>query len=207
MKKNEAHPITITFFKNKKQAFIYIVLFLVLLSGFIYFGSKEYQNNDSDNERFVSEHNGANTNNVFKYVNVKEAYDLIRGKDCLLFIGISNNENVTYYANVLDDVAKDLGIKEINYYDLENDRNNQNATYQSIVNYFKDYITYVDGDSADLHVPTLIAKKDGEVLLFDDETAFRKGDTSNKDYWADITSDKKFTISSALASYLEKEVS
>ena len=159
MKKNEAHPITIKLFKNNVQAVIYIILFFVLLAGFIYFGNKEYKSNDNDNEKFSSEHSGANQNNVFKYINVKQAYNLVRNDDCLLFLGMSNNENVTYYANVLDDVAKELGISNINYYDIEDDRQNRNATYESIINYFKDYITYTDDDNIDLHVPTLIVKK------------------------------------------------
>ncbi len=205
MKKNEAHPITIKFFKNKTQAFIYMILFFILLGGFIYFGSKEYKTNDNDNEKFTSEHTGANTNNVFKYINVKEAYNLIRSDDCVLFIGIPNNENVTYYANVLDDVAKELKVSTINYYDIKEDRDSRNATYESIVNYFEKYITYTDSDVPDLHAPTLIVKKGGEVLLFDDEEAFRKGNVANKDYWANITSDKKFTIYSALSDFLGKE--
>ncbi len=205
MKKNEAHPITIKLFKNNVQAVIYIILFFVLLAGFIYFGNKEYKSNDNDNEKFSSEHSGANQNNVFKYINVKQAYNLVRNDDCLLFLGMSNNENVTYYANVLDDVAKELGISNINYYDIEDDRQNRNATYESIINYFKDYITYTDDDNIDLHVPTLIVKKNGEVLLFDDEEAFRKGNISNEEYWANITFDKKTIITSALTDYLEKE--
>ena len=205
MKKNEAHPIAIKLFKNNVQAVIYIILFFVLLAGFIYFGNKEYKSNDNDNEKFSSEHSGANQNNVFKYINVKQAYNLVRNDDCLLFLGMSNNENVTYYANVLDDVAKELGISNINYYDIEDDRQNRNATYESIINYFKDYITYTDDDNIDLHVPTLIVKKNGEVLLFDDEEAFRKGNISNEEYWANITFDKKTIITSALTDYLEKE--
>ena len=204
MKKNEAHPLTIHFFKNKKQMILYIFLFIILLCGFIYFGSKEYPVNNTDNEKFTSEHTGANQDNVFKYINVKEAYNLIRSDDCILFLGIPNNENVTYYANVLDDVAKDMGINNINYYDIADDRKNRNDTYESIVNYFASYITYTDSDMIDLHAPTLIIKKGGEVIFFDDQEAFRKGNISNQDYWATNTADKKFLISNALNVYLEE---
>lgn len=204
MKKKEVRPITERFFKSKLQMVIYIFLFILLLIGFIYFGSKEYSNSNND-DKFASEHVGANSNSVFKYINILEAYNLVRGEDCILFIGTSNNENVTYYANMLDDVAKSLGIDSISYYDLEPDRSNRNATYESIVNYFSDYITFVNDENTNLHVPTLIVKKDNQVLLFDEEEAFRKGNVSDKDYWANITSDKKFTITSALNDYLGKE--
>lgn len=193
------------FFKNKLQMVVYIFLFLLFLAGFIYFGSKDYPDKNLDNEKFASEHAGANENNVFKYINVMEAYNLVKKEDAILFIGISNNDNVTYYANALDDVAKELGLDSVYYYDIEEDRKSRNATYESIVNYFSDYITFIDGDTGDLHVPTLIVKKSGSVLLFDDETAFRKGNVSDKDYWADITFDKKFTINSALSDYIGKE--
>lgn len=56
-------------FKNKTQMVIYIILFCLLIYGFIYFGKKDYKVKVSDNERFASEFSLVSKDNVFKYVN------------------------------------------------------------------------------------------------------------------------------------------
>lgn len=199
--------IIVKFFKNKTQMVIYLFLILLFMIGFIYFGSKEYIKDIPDNERFAEEHKNADINNVYKYLNATETYSYIKEEDVLLLIGIKNSEYVSFYANILNDVAKDLDIKEINYYDITEDRLNNNATYESIVNYFKDYVTYLDNGTQDLYGPTLVVKKAGVITLFDDTSAFIKGNIPANDYYNNYETNLiKITIETALKDYLEKGV-
>lgn len=207
MKKNEIikrdDKLIVKFFSSKTQMICYIILFIIFMAGFIYFGSKDYSTDIPDNKKFVNEHKGANENNVFKYLNASEALSYIKSKDAILFIGITNSENVTQYANILNEVAQSLGIKSINYYDITQDRNDNNATYESIVNYCKDHITYLDDGKMDLYGPTLIIKKGGNIIYFDDSSAFIKGSVKPEEYWTNYEINmKKSTIEEVLNDYL-----
>lgn len=206
MKKNEDGTIIVKFFKNKTQMVIYLILIALFMAGFIYFGSQDYTKDIPDNERFAEEHPGVGKKNIYKYLNSSETYSYIKEDNVLLFVGIRESEYVSFYANILNDVAKNLGISEINYYDITEDRINNNATYESIVNYLKDYVTYLDDGTQDLYGPTLIVKKDGVITLFDDTSAFIKGSIPAEDYYNNYETNLiKLTIETALKDYLERK--
>jgi len=194
-------------FKSKTEMIVTIILFCVFMWGFIYFGTKDYQKNEiSDSEKFVSEHKEANSDNVFTYINSSDAYTYIHNDDVLLFIGIRNSDWVSYYGNVLNDVAKELGIESIYYYDITDDRASGNGAYESIVHYLKDYVTYLDDGKANLYGPTLLIKKDGIITYFDDDTAFMQGLITAGDYWTNYQINlKKTTLKVALEDYLGKD--
>lgn len=187
-----------------KELIVCSLLFILFLIGFIYFGTKEYPVNEiSDAQKFESEHKQVSKDNIFSYINSSDAYTYIRGKNVILLIGVKNNDWVGHYAKVIDEVAKELNISSIMYYDITEDKNDNNATYESIVNYLKDYVTYLDNGEGDLYGPTFIIKKNGVITYFDDETALIKGTQSASEYWDNYhTNLKKINITAALKDYL-----
>ena len=199
MKKNK-----IWIFKSTKQMIVSIILFCLFMWGFIYFGSRDYTVNEvSDSEKFVSEHKEVVGDNIFTYINGSDAYTYIGGSDVLILFGIRNSDWVGYYANILNEVAKEIGIEQIYYYDITDDRKDANATYESIVYFLKDYITYLDDGKMNLYGPTLLIKKDGIITYFDDETALIKGSISAEDYWNNYQINlKKNTLKVALEDYV-----
>ncbi|MBQ6841276.1 MAG: hypothetical protein IJO63_04085 [Bacilli bacterium] len=200
MKKNK-----IWIFKSTRQMTVSIILFCLFMLGFIYFGSKDYKvNKITDSEKFVSEHKEVVGDNVFTYINASDVYTYIRRPDVLILFGIRNSDWVGYYANVLNEVAKEIGITQIYYYDITDDRKDGNATYESIVYYLKDYVTYLDDGKMNLYGPTLLIKTDGVITYFDDETAVIKGSVSAADYWDNYqTNLKKETLKVALQDYMK----
>lgn len=193
-------------FANKQELITFIVLFIVLLLGFIYFGSKDYNvNKTTDSEKFYEEHKEVSGDNVFHYLNVSDAYTYIKQNNVLILFGIRKSDWVGYYANVLNEVAKEVGIKKIYYYDITDDRKDSNGTYESIVHYLKDYVTYLDDGKANLYGPTLLIKKDGIITLFDDETTLIKGSVKASEYWNNYQINlKKASLKVALEDYLGK---
>lgn len=85
-----------------------------------------------------------------------------------------------YYANILNEAAKDAGIKEILYYDFYEDRENHNATYQSIVLNLSNYLITLDDGTQEIYAPTLVIVKDGKVIAFDNENSFYKGKSNTR---------------------------
>jgi len=184
-----------------------IILFCLFMWGFIYFGSKDYKVNEiSDSEKFVSEHKEVVEDNIFSYINSSDAYTYVRQEDVLLLFGIRNSDWVGYYANILNEVAKEVGISKIYYYDITDDRNDANATYESIVYYLDDYVTHLDDGKVNLYGPTLLIKKDGVITYFDDETAIIKGTLSAEEYWNNYQINlKKANLKVALQDFMGSE--
>lgn len=191
-------------FKNKTQMIIYIILFCIIIYGFIYLGKKNYKVEISDNERFASEFSLVSKDNVFKYVNATDARMVAKGSDGIVLFG-TQNEWVNYYAYMVNKVAKEVGIKEVYYYDFSKNRKDNNGTYEDIVKTLDDYVVYNDKGVADIYAPSLLVVNNNQVILFDSETSFVKGSVTPSDYWNSVSQENKENeIKNAFLAYLGK---
>lgn len=191
-------------FKNKTQMVIYIILFCLLIYGFIYLGKKDYKVKVSDNERFASEFSLVSKDNVFKYVNATDARMVAKGAKGIVLFG-TNNDWVNYYVYIVDKVAKEVGIEEIYYYDFIKNRKDNNGTYEDIVKTLSNYVTYNDKGVAEIYAPSLLVVSNDKVILFDSETSFVKGDILPNAYWnSEKIAEKENQIREAFIKYLNK---
>lgn len=191
-------------FKSKTQMIIYIILFCLLIYGFIYLGKKDYKVEVNDNERFASEFSLVSKDNVFKYVNATDARMVAKGAKGIVLFG-TQNEWVNYYAYMVNKVAKEVGVKEIYYYDFTKNRKDNNGTYEDIVKILSNYVTYNDKGVAEIYAPTLLVVSNDEVLLFDNETSFVNGEITPSTYWNSTKEDaKENEIREAFIKYLNK---
>lgn len=191
-------------FKNKTQMVIYIILFCLLIYGFIYFGKKDYKVKVSDNERFASEFSLVSKDNVFKYVNATDARMVAKGAKGIVLFG-TKNEWVNYYAYMVNKIAKEVGVKEIYYYDFTKNRKDNNGTYEDIVKTLSNYVTYNDKGVAEIYAPSLLVISNDKVILFDSETSFVKGDILPNAYWnSEKIAEKENQIRESFIKYLNK---
>lgn len=189
-------------FKSKTQMVIYIIIFCLLIYGFIYLGKKDFKKEVSDNVRFASNFNLVSEDNVFKYVNATDARMVAKGAKGIVLFG-TTNEWVNYYASIVNNIAKEVGIKEIYYYDFTKNRKDNNGTYEDIVKTLSKYVTYNDKGVADIYAPTLLVVSNDKVILFDNETSFISGDITPSNYWNNVnTSNKEIQIREAFTKYL-----
>ena len=169
-------------FKSKTQMIIYLIVFCLLIYAFIFLGKKDYNVKLPDNERFASEFSMVSEDNVFKYVSAVDARMVSRKAKGIVLFG-TNNEWVDYYAYMVNKIAKEVGIKEIYYYDFTKNRKDNNGTYEDIVKNLSEYVTYNDKGVAEIYAPSLLVVSNDKVLLFDSETSFIKGKTTPSEYW------------------------
>lgn len=195
-------------FKSVKHMIISIICFVLLLIGFIYVGKMDFKTDKpTDSEKFVLEHSQVPDDNIFTYVNSQDAYSYIKSSNVIMLFGVTDNDYVGHYAKILDEVAKEIGIEKVYYYDITQDREDNNATYESITNYLEDYLRTADNGKRTLYGPTLVVKKDGKIVLFDDETTFIRGKISADDYWTEEEVEKqKIILKSALQDEFEMEI-
>ncbi len=190
---------------NKKVKLILQgILFVLIIVGFIYIGTRDFSEKVVvDNERFDADYTNVSKDNVFKYVNAVEVYAALKG-NAIIFMGYPSNVWSGYYANILNEAAKDSGITEILYYDFYEDRENRNGTYQSIVLSLSNYLVTLDDGTEEIYAPTLVIVKNGRIMTFDNETAFTKGNITPEVYWDEYQSGIKYNkFKTMFQEYLE----
>lgn len=193
-----------TLFKNKFQMVIYIILFIFLIGVFIYLGTIDYDKSLPDNETFAEEFSLVSEDNVFKYATPSETLLVAGGTKGIVLFGTANNEWVNYYANIINKVAKQVGIDEIYYYDFVKNRQDNNGTYEAIVEKLRDYVTYNDYGVAEIYAPSLLVVSKDEVILFDTETSFIRGNIEPSEYWSSFNEKQKMQeLKEVFTKYLE----
>lgn len=191
-------------FKNKTQMIIYLIIFAILIYLFMYLAGQDYDTKVPDNERFASEFSMVSTDNIFTYVNATEARMVASGNTGIVLFG-TKNEWVNYYSYIINKVAKEVGITEIYYYDFLKNRQDNNGTYEDIVNKLSNYITYNDRGVGEIYAPSLLVMKNNEILLFDSDTAFVTGKVTPSIYWNSSTQGaKEQMLKSVFKDYLER---
>lgn len=190
-------------FKNKWQMVIYFILFVILIGAFIYLGTLDYDESLPDNEQFAEDFSLVSEDNVFNYVNATDALMVANGTKGIVLFG-THNEWVNYYANIVNKVAKEVGIDTIYYYDFVSNRQDNNGTYETIVERLSDYVTYNDYGTPEIYAPSLLVVSGDEVLLFDTETAFVRGDIAPSEYWNSFNESAKMQeLRNVFTEYLE----
>lgn len=184
------------------------IIFVILLIGFIVLGKKDYKiKEQTDNVIFSSEYQEIDENNIFTYTNAPKVLSTLRSGSGIIFFGFKSNIWAGYYANILNDVAMDLGIESIYYYDFLEDRKNHNGTYESIVDLLNPYITVLDDGTKNLYSPSIVIVKDGNIIAYNDDTAFTKGNLSPEEYWTEEQINyEKSMLTNLIIQYLNPEV-
>lgn len=190
--------------KKKIKRVLQGLAFIAIIIGFIVIGTRDFDKKVVvDNEKFDQDYVNVNKENVFKYVNAVEVSTELK-QDAIIFMGYPENVWSGYYANILNEAAKDSGIKEILYYDFYEDRENHNATYQSIVLNLTNYLITLDDGTQEIYAPTLVIVKDGKIIAFDNETAFVRGNLTPEIYWNEYKTGAKYNLfKSMFEEYLE----
>lgn len=196
-------------FKNKLQMIIYILLMIIILILFIVIGKHDFNKNIStEAEQFNQIFTNVPKENVFKFSNAQEVNNIINSKKSkgIILFGFKANNWTSYYAEYIDEVAKEMDIKEVLYYDFESDRKDKNGTYETIVNSLSVYTKYTDYNTSEIYAPTLLVVKNGEIILYDDSTAVRSGNYTPDIYWQDYQiEDFKSTLRLVFAEYLKED--
>ena len=158
-----------------------LIIFILFIACFIYLGTKEYKTN----EKKKIDVNKAtdvllNGNYVFKEINHSKLLSMLTSKssDFIFYACHDKKKLCIYYGEIIDSVAKEMGIDLIYYYNFEADKNENNATYQKIVDKLSPYLLTDDLGNQDLVAPTLIFIKNGAVYAIDDEFSYIRGNKS-----------------------------
>lgn len=169
----------------KKKIIIIIGVVLVIALGVLgYLYLNKEKNTNVDGKKFAAEYTSVTEDNVFVYRNIDEIINILEHGTGVVYLGFPECPWCTAYVPYLNEVAKANGVDKVYYYNIYNDRKENNDNYKKLVDILKEYLKFDEEGNKRIYAPSVIAVKDGEILDFDDETAWdTKGYKTPEEYW------------------------
>ena len=169
----------------KKKIIIIIGVVLVIALGVLgYLYLNKEKNTNVDGKKFAAEYTSVTEDNVFVYRTIDEIINILEHGTGVVYLGFPECPWCTAYVPYLNEVAKTSSVDKIYYYNIYNDRKENNDNYKKLVDILKEYFKFDEEGNKRIYAPSVIAVKDGEILDFDDETAWdTKGYKTPEEYW------------------------
>ena len=177
-----------------------IILFMIGVVSLVLFLKKD-KKTASDMEKFSAEYHEVAKNNVFVYRNIDEIINILEKGTGIVYLGFPECKWCQRYTKYLNEVSMDMGISKIYYYNIREDRKLNTENYQKIVSILENYLQNDEEGNKRIYVPSVIALKKGEIVGFDDETAWdTKGFETPDEYWnTDEVNDLKEKLEKMIA--------
>lgn len=170
---------------KKKRIFILVLVVLVILlvgtSVFNYFGASGV-----DARRFAKEHGGVSNSNIFRYVSLDEALDIMNKESGIIYFGYSDCEWCKAYVKTLNKTAKSSGFRKIYYCDIKNDMEKKTDNYKKLIKELHNLLPIDNYGNEYMAVPYVLFVKDGKITNYDDETSSVHGDITPSKYWTEF---------------------
>jgi hypothetical protein len=139
-----------------------------------------------DSERFALEYPLVGGGNIFVYRNASETADILANGRGIVFMGFKECPWCQFYAVFLHDVARELEVEKIYYFDVREDRQSNSENYRRIVNILSGQLQYDDEGRPGVYVPALSIVSRGRIILHDYETSKETfGYSTPQEYWND----------------------
>jgi len=187
--------------KNRKRIIkgsISVILGIGMLIAFVILGNQDLKEVElTDGERFSESYKLVPEDNVFVFKSLKEINKVLETGSGIVFLGFPACQWCQYYAKYVNEVAKEMQITEIYYFDISHDRENNSLDYQKTVSLLGNNIPLNDQNQRRVYVPDLTIVKDGEILNHNNETAtiIASEETAAENYW---TEEKETVFKSSL---------
>lgn len=170
--------------ENKIKIIITFVIVVVIIALMLVFKEELFkvQANITDAERFYKEYNKVAVDNVYKYVSAKEAIELFKSDEAIIFFGFKECIWCQEYAPLLNDYAKENNVDVIYYVDIKEDRANNTAEYQELVKLLEKHLEKDDNGNNRIYVPDVYFVKQGKIIGHNNDTSMEAG-ADTKEYY------------------------
>jgi len=164
------------------------IIGLLLIMMFVAVGCTKEKEIDvevkTDSLKFSEEYTMVEEDNAFVYKDLNEINKILENGTGIVYLGFPECPWCQQYVKYLNEVANDYEVEKIYYCNVLEDRTNNTADYQRTVELLSEYLQYDEEGNKRVYVPTVVAVNKGEIVGFDDETAWdTKGFEDPKDYW------------------------
>jgi len=185
--------------KNIKWLIIALLIVLVV-GGVTYFILKDKEK--ADNIKFSEEYTNVTDDNVFTYRNIDEIIKIMEKGTGVVYLGFPECPWCQAYVKYLNEVAKEVGIEKIYYYNILEDRKNNTEGYQKIVKLLEDYLQTDAEGNPRVYVPNVSFHINGKVIGNDYETSLDTHELSDpNEYW---TKEEVTDLKERLTTHMKK---
>ena len=186
----------------KKKNYIIIGGILLLLIGVIVAIFLLRNNKETDAIKFSKQYTSVPKENVFIYKDIDEIIQIMEHGTGIVYLGFPECPWCNAYVKYLNEVAIDVGIDKIYYYNILEDRKNNTEEYQKIVSLLGDNLQYDEEGNPRIYVPNVSFHIKGEVIANDYETSYdTHGYKTPEEYW---TAEEVSDLKARLTDYSEK---
>lgn len=163
---------------KKKRLLIIPIIFAFALIG--------CTKKETDAEKFAKEYPSVTEYNYFVYRDSEEIIKILENGTGVVYLGFPECPWCQAYVPILNEVADIEGLEKIYYYNILEARKDNTKDYQKMVEILSDYLQYDEEGNKRIYVPAVIFVSKGEIVGFDDETAYdTKGYDNPEDYWTE----------------------
>lgn len=169
---------------NQIKIILTFVIVAIIITLIVIFREQLFKvkENITDSEKFFRDYNGVTVDNVYKYVTAKEAIELFKVDEAVIFFGFKECIWCQEYAPILNDYAKENNVKTIYYVDIKEDRANNTQEYQELVKLLDKYLEDDDNNNKRIYVPDVYFIKDGKIVGHNNDTSTEDGADTEEYY-------------------------
>ena len=190
--------------KNKRLFAVISVIVIVAILGLTYFllnNTGDKKNEKTDAQKFAEEYTSVTEDNVFVYATAEEIIKVMENGTGVVYLGFPECPWCQAYVAYLNEVAKEVGIEKIYYYNVLNDRAENTEDYQKMVAILEEHLEYDAEGNRRIYVPNVSFHVKGEIIGNDLETAYdTHGFEKPEDYW---TEEEVKDLKKKLTTYME----
>ena len=154
-----------------------------MATAFVYL-SEKYASNSEPKIYTITDYYADNTNSYYEVVSGNKMINLLRNGHNIIFIGSSSSKYSQKYIEEIDKIFNNLKIDKVYYYDLNNDKYQQNSNYYKIRELLNGYLTTTDDSDNNLLAPSLYIVNNGTVEYYNTETSTMKNTADVESYWS-----------------------
>lgn len=170
--------------KNKKYLIIGGIILILIVGALLIIPTLTKK--ESDAVKFAKEYTQVGEDNVFVYRNSDEVISMLKHGTGIVYIGFPECPWCQTYAKYLNEVAKEVGVTKIYYYNILEDRTNNTEVYKEIVEELKEHLEFDNEGNPRVYVPNVSFHVAGKIIGNDLETAYdTKGFETPEEYWTE----------------------
>ena len=166
---------------KKYLKYIIPVIILIALGLIIFFMTRD----KVETKNLRDEYTSLPKDNLFVYRDSDEIIKILKNGTGIVFLGFPECKWCQAYVPILDEVAKEEGVEKIYYYNILEDRKENNKTYKEMVKLLKKYLDFDEEGNERIFVPEVAFVVKGLVVASDNETSLISGETTPEEYWTD----------------------
>ncbi|MBQ9072056.1 MAG: hypothetical protein IJY25_02750 [Bacilli bacterium] len=187
----------------KKKVLIIALILVVVLGLGVFFAIKAYKEaNMTDAEKFAKEYTEVSDDNVFVYRDIDEIIQIMEEGTGIVFLGFPECDWCQAYVKYVDEVAKEMEIEEVYYYNIKEDREDNTKEYQKIVELLEERLQKDDEGNSRVYVPNVSFHADGKLVGNNCETSLdTKGLDDPEEYW---TEEEVKELKASLTKYINR---